>query len=342
MITPPVDVTAKGAVCLGKFVTCDGFVYGVPSRVQTHIHSDHMGDFSTSKQYQNIYMSEATKDLLIAEGQVDLPHRSNIHTIKLNHPVDLDEVQLELIPSGHMLGAVQVQVTTPNGLRLGYSSDFRWPVEKVIQVDALVVDSTYGSPGRVRYYTQEEVNERFIELVMAKLRERPVIIYGFRGTLERALMLLEELECPVVASNRAIRQIEVHRRYGYARGDFITADSEAGQQVLRERRFIRLVRKGEDIPESESTVITLSAQMSDPRDPVIEHSEKSYFIAMTGHADFEGTLGYIAATGARYVVTDNSRGGHAVELAQEIRARLNIDAIPSSSEFSHEWGKGIG
>jgi len=34
------DVTAKGAVLLGKYVACDAFNEGMPLRVVTHAHAD--------------------------------------------------------------------------------------------------------------------------------------------------------------------------------------------------------------------------------------------------------------------------------------------------------------
>ena len=43
------DVTGRGAVLLGSDFSCDGFYWGRPARVQTHIHEDHMDGFDTSK-----------------------------------------------------------------------------------------------------------------------------------------------------------------------------------------------------------------------------------------------------------------------------------------------------
>lgn len=339
MIKPPIDVTAKGTVILGSKVTCDGFVYGVPYRIQTHVHTDHMEDFSTSKGYQDIFMSRGTRDLLIADQGADLPYRSNIFGVELSTPIRLDDIVLELVPSEHMLGAVQAKVITPDGWRLGYSSDFKWPLESTIEVDALVIDSTYGSPDRRRYYSQSEVNEQFLELVSSKVRRGPVIIYGFRGTLERALTLLEgDVNAPIVASRRMAKELSVYRKHGRPTGEFVEIDSDGGRQAIADNRYIRIIRKGEELPETNIPIITLSAFMSNSQTPLIEYSPVSYSLAMTDHADFDGTLSYIQATGARYVVTDNTRGGNAVTLATEIRNRLGIEAIPSSNSFRWDWG----
>ncbi len=66
----------------------------------------------------------------------------------------------------------------------------------------------------------------------------------------------------------------------------------------------------------------------------------SYRLSMSNHSDFNGTIEYIKATGARYVVTDNSggRGGKAVDLANYIKYSLGIDSRPSTGKFSPFWG----
>jgi len=79
--------------------------------------------------------------------------------------------------------------------------------------------------------------------------------------------------------------------------------------------------------------------MARPDDPILEYSDCSFGVALSNHADFVGTLEYIRATKAKYVVTDNTRG-HAAELALEVTARPGIPARPSTTTYSREWGVG--
>ena len=155
MPEPIVDVLESGAVCLGSKVVCDGFAEGYPFRIQTHIHDDHMGEFDKSKGFQDFLMSPETYALLVEERNADLEFRDNIHQVNRGDERVLnDGSKLSLFPSNHMLGSCQVALELPDGLRVGYSSDFGWPLNEVIQVDELVVDSTYGSPTSVRRYTK--------------------------------------------------------------------------------------------------------------------------------------------------------------------------------------------
>ena len=71
----------------------------------------------------------------MAEYDADLPYRTNIRTLEPFERYKVGNSELSLIPSGHMLGSVQVIVQLENGLRVGYSGDFQWPLDDVIQVE---------------------------------------------------------------------------------------------------------------------------------------------------------------------------------------------------------------
>lgn len=337
----PIEVAASGGVVLGPSVVCDGFLDGYPIRAQSHVHSDHMEDFDRSKGFQDIYMLRATRRLLEVERNADLPYRSNIVDVLPGEVCDVPEAQLVLERNGHMLGSAQVLVEMNSGTRLGYSGDFQWPMDDPIQVDFLVVDSTYGSPNSVREYSLDEVEESLLALVRRRLAFGPVHIKAFRGTVLRALEVLSrEIECPVLASSRLIRDSEVYRQFGYTTCDLIDVRSADGKAIALTNRFIRLYSAGdaEPVDIGDGSAILLSAFMAEPSNPCLQYTDRSYRLAMSDHADFNGTLEYVKATGARFVVTDNCRGSHGVELAIEIQRRLLIEARPSSSIVSNLWG----
>lgn len=339
-----VDVTGSGAVLLGDRVVCDGFQRDRSCRVQTHVHDDHMGEFERSKGLQNLYMSDATRSLLIAEFNADLQYRDNVIALAHGKTFSCDGGHVKLLSSGHMLGAVQVELETPDGRRLGYSGDFHWPVDDVIRVDALVVDSTYGNEVSVRSYSQAEAETSFLQLVFRKLGKGAVHVKGNRGTIQRAMEVLSgNVDVPVIASARLCRDVLVYQRFGCAVCDVTSATSDEGKEVMKGTKYVRLYSKGDRSPvdlEEDDAKIVLTAFMNKTSDPVMEFSDRSYSVALSDHADFGGTLEYIAATGAKYVVTDNTRRGGAVELALAIKRRLGIEARPSSNLESLEWGIG--
>lgn len=331
-----VDVFENGAVRLGSRVVCDGFAEGYPFRVQTHIHDDHMEDFDKSKGLQDLLMSPETYELLVADHNADLEYRDNLHKIIRGNDEYLldDNSKLYLFPSNHMLGSCQVALELPNGLRVGYSSDFGWPLKEVIKVDQLVVDSTYGSPRSVRSYSQGLAEESLHAIVSERLRHGSVHIQAYRGTIERVLHLLGgSVEVPILASERLIREVQVYQKYGFGLGNLEDIKSQTGQIAMQQRAYIRLYSKGDGFSNEliEGTSIVCSAYMSRDK-PLLTYSDRAYRVALSNHADFNETLEYIKATEARQVITDNTRN-HGWELAIAINARLpNVDAKPSTNK----------
>lgn len=338
-MTGPVTVTGSGTIVLGDLISCDGFHYGCPIRVQTHVHVDHMNDFDSSKGFQDIVLSRASYELLCREFDADLPYRENIHPLAYGEAISLKGCEITLLSSGHMLGAAQVQVRLPDGLVAGYSGDFGWPLEHTISVDALVVDSTYGSPRRRREYNQAEVECRLRELVADTSRRGPVHLKAHRGTLQRALQVLDgTLTTPIVASRRVCSELEIYRKFGVSVPPVLelgTADFGQGDP------YVRLYSRGDRWPIDDlgGTSIILSAQMSSVTDPVLQYSDSAFCVALSDHADFDGTLAYIQATGARLVLTDNTRG-HGLELAREVGQRLSVQACCEPLDMSGRrlWG----
>jgi putative mRNA 3-end processing factor len=301
-----------------------------------------MSDFERSKGFQDLYMSEATRSLLIAEFNADLEIRTNIIGVSPGTALECAGGQLTLLSSGHMLGAVQVRLEERDGRRLGYSGDFHWPIPDVMQVDELVVDSTYGGEDSVRRYSQADAETRFLQLIFDKLKRGSVHIKAHRGTVQRAIQLLSgNVNVPVLASARLCHEVRIYQEYGCAVGPLTLLTCAEGREALKGNTYVRLYSKGDGDPVElkEGTKIVLSAFMNKTTDPVIEYSERGCSVALSNHADFNGTLEYVAATGAKIVVTDNSRG-RGIELANAIRYRLGIDARPSTNLESREWGVG--
>src|SRR5688500_7570330 len=105
----PIDVFGSGAVLLGSKVTCDGFHADRAVRVQTHIHSDHMCEFTTSLRGQ-VLMTKATRRLLEHEHPA-LTSRTNVHVLEYGEDWEYEGQRIQLLSSDHALGAAQVRVT---------------------------------------------------------------------------------------------------------------------------------------------------------------------------------------------------------------------------------------
>jgi len=339
----PIDVLGSGAVVLGPQVTCDGFQADHPVRVQTHVHLDHMSHFSTSTGAgRKVVMSPETY-LLLGDAHPEFDVRTNIHKVEVGEELQLDGNLISLVPSDHMLGARQVVVQLGNGMRLGYSGDFFFPLECVIQVDALVVDATYGNPDDHRRYTQAEAEERLASLVKKELRRGPVHIMAKIGPAERALLALaaDDLipRVPVIGSERFCACVNVYRKCGYHIPKAISVDTKDAIRAMKSRKYIRFWGLGQQLPNDiiEGAFIDLTSYRT--RDAVEAWDNNQYTVGFCNHADFDGTMEYVRRTGATLVVADGVRAsGKALNLARAIRQELAIKARPSSNKGSPAWG----
>jgi putative mRNA 3-end processing factor len=301
-----------------------------------------MKDFATSKVEQDIVVTQATRDLLIAIHNAELCYRSNLIPVNEGALHILSDETIELLDSGHMLGSAHVRVTMRDGYRVGYSSDFFWPLERVLEVDELVVDSTYGNPDAVRRYDQLFVEDKFIELVFNRLRHRPLVIIGYMGRLQYGMSLLAgQIQHPILASRRVARVASVYNCYGYSVGPWIEIESPIGQEIVRSAsRYVAFI----ELPEQryhnwlrKTSRITLSAYMVPKEEPILDYGNGDYRIALTDHADFPGTLEFVRASGAKKVVTHPGTG-NAYALAESIRSRLGINAEVAEELPIRGWG----
>jgi putative mRNA 3-end processing factor len=338
-----IDVLGSGAVLLGPNVTCDGFHQDRNVRVQTHIHTDHMGDFSTSKSGE-IVMSQGVKDLLRSSNP-DFDFRPNINVLKPGATRVFGKSTVSLLPAGHMLGASQVLVELADGSRLAYSGDFSWPLDYSITCNALVVDATYGTPSSDRAYNQIEAEERLVELVKNQLKSRPVHLLANSAVMERALLAISisdvAKDVPILGNDKLCTSVDVHRNHGWPIDKLTSTEHEEGHKILTGRNYIRcwqLAEGGRIDGIVEGAKISLTKYRA--RNVVETFGDNGYKVGMSNHADFEGTLSYIQSTKAEFVVTDACRvqPDRARELATAIKQELGIEAIASSNKVTHKWG----
>lgn len=342
-MTDRVLIAARGAIVLGAGVVCDGFDPYCGVRVQTHIHVDHMNGFASSKGVGDILSTPATRELLIEELNADLKYRRNFKAIPYGVAESAEGVDgtITLQDAGHMAGSAQVLVVHGDGFRAAYSGDFSWPLEDVVEdPDVLVLDATYGSPESVRKYSQQEAEDRFVEETLERLKTGAVVVHAHRGTLQRAISLLDDATpLPLLGSDLQRRESMVYERHGHLQASLVDPKSEAGTAALEDGRYVLFIGKGDprrDLGPNEHKII-LSAYMAPSGEPFLAYSERSCRIAMSNHADFNGTIEYVKAARPREVLTDASRSQHAPALAAAISAQLGIPARPAEPITNQPW-----
>jgi putative mRNA 3-end processing factor len=342
----PIDVLGSGAILLGPRVTCDGFHADRTIRVQTHIHSDHMTDFTTSLRGE-VVMTKATRRLLEMEHP-SLTSRPHVRALEYGEEWEHEGNRIQMFSSDHALGAAQVKVTLKNGSTVGYSGDFNWPLNDVIKVDALVVDATYGNPASQASCPQEKVQEALVDLVRRKLRHGPVHMMADTGPAERAMLVLAMADIvediPVIGNKRTCWYAQVNGEYRRPMPNMLCDELKQAHAAMRDGPYLRVWSLHSRLPNDglyEGVVIRLTKYRTTV-EPVEQVGDDVFHIGFSNHADFTGTVEYVEATGASFVVTDNLRGQkneRAEQLARMLRTQLGICARVSSNTESREWGR---
>ena len=301
-----------------------------------------MYHFSTSKA-RELVMTPAVRDLLLFEHP-DLEFRTNVHVLASGEVWDFGSSSISVVSAGHMLGACQAVVTLKDGLRVGYSGDFSWPLEDVVEVDALVVDATYGTPDSDRSYDQVSADNALVELVRDQLGHGPVQLSGGPGVIERALMIIGVSDVaegvPILGNARLCASVDVHRQYGWPMKRIVDVNGTEGINAIRSGSYIRcwqLSEGGRVGGLVEGATISLTKYRA--RNVVEELAGSNFRVGMSNHADYRGTVEYVRKTGAKYVVTDarRSRDGRANILANSLSEELGVRASPSTNAHHHRW-----
>jgi putative mRNA 3-end processing factor len=330
-----VTITNSGAIVLDK-VVCDGYLPGHKIRVITHVHSDHLLGLEESiRDSDLICATPATKDLLEVMKGLYPPQ---IITPNYKTPFSYAEDTITLFRSEHILGAAQVLVETQRGDKYFYSSDFVYEKTQAVECDILVLDATYGHPSYIRP-PFNKVKDELIKMVRSELENKNVIIiFGFYGKLQEAMSLLHEakIEVPFINPPKVYSVSKVYEKYDIPLGDFYSSLSEMGRNIIKLHQYIGFYHPSfRPRVYENSTCINLTGWQFEV--PYKKIGPREYVVSFSGHSDFNQLIDYVKECNPKLVITDNARPGSAQRLAEEIKARLGIEA--KAEPIKNTWSK---
>lgn len=325
-----VTITNSGAIVLDE-VVCDGYIPGHKIRVITHVHSDHLWEIEESiRDSDLICATPATKDLLEVMKGLYPPQ---MITLNYKAPFSYEGDTITLYPSEHILGSAQVLVETQKGDKYLYSSDFMYEKIQTIECDILVLDATYGHPSCIRP-PFSEVKDELIKLVQSELENKnSIIILGFYGKLQEVMSLLHEakIEVPFINPPKVYSVSKIHEKYNVPLGEFYSSLSKMGRKILKYQQYIGFYH-----PSFKPRVIENTTYMHltgwQFKIPYKKVGPKEYVVSFSGHSDFNQLIEYVKKCEPKLVITDNARPGSAPKLAEEIKARLGIEAKPEPAK----------
>jgi putative mRNA 3-end processing factor len=323
------DVTAKGAVLLGKYVACDAFNETMPLRVVTHAHADHMVGLRKSlRTCEKVLMTKATKDLIdVLRGPLFLMG-GYVETVDYGETLQYGEEQITFFRADHILGAAQVLVEDAEGTRIVFTGDFRIDETPVLDADVLVMEATYGSPSCKRSFGKN-VRKLLVSLVEEGLKQGTVYVFGYHGKLQEVMQILHMagVKTPFVVPERVFHVSKVCERHGMRLGRLmLSVEKEAKKLLEGNAPCIAFYHMGSrrKVGLGCFRVYVSGWEFGSP---CREVADKEFVVALSDHSDFAGLIEYVRRSKPKLVIADNFRVSHAGTLAKEIRKRFGISAF---------------
>ncbi len=328
-----VSVSDKGAIVAGKHVEIDGYA-SKRFRVVTHFHSDHLlGLRRSAERASMIIATPPTLDALDVLGY-KVPVNKSV-PLEYGRPLRLCDESLVLVRSKHIFGSAQVLVESGDGVRIGYTGDFKLPGTPVMKdLDILVIDATYGGKRMVRPF-EDEVRDYLLDIVSSSLsRGVPVRILGYYGKMQEVMSLLRRMgvSAPFLMSSKLYKLTEVAVKHGVRISDYYSLEGEEAGEILRSGWYILFqhVNARRKILGRSVTIYLSGWLFSSPARRLRSGNyHEEWWVAFSDHSDFRGTLKYVVEARPRLLIVDSYRAGEAVarEFAEAAAREAGVKTI---------------
>lgn len=225
------ELTANGLYCAAGDFYLDP-TKPVQTAVISHAHADH-----AIGGHQQVYATAATLAFM------DLRYGKNACKIKslvaYHQKVVLKEVEITLIPAGHILGSAQV-LMEHEGVKYLYTGDFKLQPDPTCEMlewtkaDVLITETTFANPKTKHPYQVEEIQ---------KLNNIPsnILLGAYAlGKSQRLIHLINQF-CPEkqILVHRNIEPINrIYEKSGYLSGRYKLYDRKS---IKTQNNFIYLV-----------------------------------------------------------------------------------------------------
>lgn len=177
----------------------------VSSAIITHAHADHAVPGNSI-----VYCTQATADLMMHRYKTKAA--STFKIVKPNCPIKINDVEISVLPAGHILGSVQV-LMTHSGIKYLFTGDFKLQKDNTCaefeftDADVLITETTFANPAVSHTSGEMEI------LKINSLEEKNTVIGSYAlGKAQRLSKLIND-HCPgkMIFIHRDI--IPFHRIY---------------------------------------------------------------------------------------------------------------------------------
>lgn len=287
----------------------------------SHAHADHAAAFKHPEREK--YATQETFDLLKQMGWKRL---GGLNKIKIGDKVKLDDIEVHVHNSGHVLGSVQYEVNTPEGT-VFYTGDlcteqtFTMNPATSAQCDILVIETTFGSP-MFKFPKREEVAIEIYRWAVKSILNRkiPTFKTDSIGNAQEIISILNHYtNLPVVTHKTVSLVTDLYKKKGYNL-DSVDVISDEGKDLLDSGKCALITPKGSN-PQGDNLEIALASGWA----TIIGRRRIAF--PLSDHADYRGLMSHIHKCKPKRVLTFHG-GNFTKDFHFHVRKRLGIAASP--------------
>ncbi len=292
-----------------------------PLAFVSHAHSDHIAP------HREIILSERTARLM----QARMPGERQEHILEFGRLTSLRDMQIMLLPAGHIFGSAQFFLESDAGSLL-YTGDFKLRPGKSAeatewrQADTLIMETTYGLP-RYRLPPTDEVVAEIVAFCRDALEENavPVLLGYSLGKAQEILCALGDAGLTPMLHGSVHRMTRIYEQFGqsFCKFERYNANAVAGKVLICPPSANRS-RMLEKIPKKR--VAMISGWAVEPN-AVYRYQVDAAF-PLSDHADYTDLLRYVELVRPKRVLTLH---GFAAQFARDLRDR-GVEAWALSEE----------
>jgi putative mRNA 3-end processing factor len=287
----------------------------------SHAHADHANAFKHPEREK--YATQETFDLLKQMGWKRLAGHKKI---KIGDQIKLDDIEVHVHNSGHVLGSVQYEVNTPEGIVL-YTGDlcteqtFTMNPATPADCDILVIETTFGSP-MFKFPKREDIAVEIYQWAVNNILKGriPTFKTDSIGNAQEIISILNHYTNLPIVTNKTVSLVtDLYRKKGFTL-DSVDAFSDEGKDLLDSRKCALITPKGTN-PKWDNLEIALVSGWA-----TIMGRRRIAF-PLSDHADYRGLMSYIRKCRPKRVLTFHG-GKFTKDFHFHVRKQLGISASP--------------